>query len=308
MGVVTAASVLSACAGSGGNVAPGPATVEQPPNPTAQTVSPPARLGLAGSQPFATTYVSVRPPGAPRPSQNQTLEIRYSETTNSYEVRLPGGESGRLEPYFNAGPLGGAATSTASRIVAPDGPIADSRVILFVPGKLFPNLYTSFGLWSLGVSETSQLSPTAESGIFVYGIPSTAADVPRDGRGSYSAVLKGYVTTGPAEDYSVQGTGKFDFDFASGRLTGFVSPQVFDGVWVGISDNLGEYVLKDTSFVPGSTAFSGRFAVPNMPAADSSFSGTFAGPGAAELMGRFNAPFLSNGVAGDMSGVFVGKK
>jgi hypothetical protein len=116
------------------------------------------------------------------------------------------------------------------------------------------------------------------------------------------------VIGGPGHALDVSGTAQFNFDFGAGRLSGSMSPSIPEGGWAGIGENLGNYEFTQTIFNSGSTSFSGKFLVPNLPSADSHFSGLFTGPAAAELMGRFEAPFLSKDVGGDIIGVFIGKK
>jgi hypothetical protein len=156
---------LTACGGGGGAGAE-VSSVPSPLMPSPSTVSPPARLGLASNQPFATVYASRSNDELPQPSQNEALELRYIAETNSYELKLPGAEKGRLEPYFNAGPVGGAATSTSSRVVTTTGTIADSEVGLVVPNTTdFPYSYTSFGYWEVPSGRTPSGAKIAERGV-----------------------------------------------------------------------------------------------------------------------------------------------
>lgn len=309
--------LLSACGGGGGGSL---ASVPPPPPPSpAPAPAPgpgpsplPAQLGLVSDQPFATAYASPRlgtgedfQNGSTASSdQNLNLELRYLAGTNTYEITLPRQVTGRLEPYFSNGDF------TASNTVPIGGtPLPDGRVHLPVPGRIgSPYTYTSFGYWN-PLDETPKLAgQTANFGLFVYGIPTRAGEVPVTGQASFSAAVMGYVSGGAAHDFVVSGSARLNFDFAAGQLRGAMNPTVPESGWAGFASELGTYTFTQTVFSTGSTKFSGSFTGPNLPAPAGSFSGTFTGSGAAELMARFNAPFLNNGVSGSLVGVWIGKR
>ena len=107
----------------------------------------------------------------------------------------------------------------------------------------------------------------------------------------------------------MSGDAILDFDFARGRLTGYIDPTVPEGGWFGLDwDALGRYEFAQTVFNAGSTGFSGKFLAPDQTTPSGSFSGIFTGPAAAELMARFEAPFAVGDLSGSMIGFWIGKK
>jgi hypothetical protein len=177
-----------------------------------------------------------------------------------------------------------------------------------VPGTSFsPYTYTSLGTWSGQSGTTATGDKVYSEGIFAYGIPTAAGEVPVTGTASYTA---GIVATYGPNTYPPNGIGgnvDLQFNFGGGTLSGSMHPQIIDG-FDGIFVDFGKFDFAQTVYSKGSTTFSGKFVVPNLPAANSFFQGQFTGPGAAELMARFQTPFLLNGNEGTISGIWIGKK
>jgi hypothetical protein len=181
-------------------------------------------------------------------------------------------------------------------------------VALPVPGSQNSRYsYTSYGSWSGQSGQTADGRTIRSEGVFAYGIPTLAGDVPVTGSATYMAQIFGSSGPGTSDFPVVGGDVSLLFDFGQGKLSGSMHPQINDN-FDGIHVDFGRYDFKDTVYSTGSTTFSGRFAVPGLPAADSFFDGNFTGPGAAELMARFSAPFVQGGQTGTLSGVWVGKK
>ena len=302
---------LPACGGGGGvsstpppplagNPAPAPTPTPAPP-PTPAAVLEPPEIGLVSNQPFKTFSLSHSLTSGPfswvedtPPSRAETVDFRYNAAEDVYEITLPGGQPGRLKTEGLNGTSGQVATGTFNRVTL--GATTTTQpytVTLPVPGSSFsPLTYTSFAMW--------EFAEGARKGIFAYGIPTGAAAVPVSGSASYTAQVIGW----DKFDSYIDGIAKLQFDFAGGTLSGFMEPQSNDGWNAPIA--FGRYNFTQTVFAVGSPEFSGRFAVPGQPNADSFFEGAFNGPNAAELMARWQAPTPDG--QNSMFGIWVGKK
>lgn len=312
------ALALSACGGGGGGpqVAAIPTAPATPtPTPAPAPPIPPPHLGLISAQPFAVVGIgdsyttdSAGDREAPLSAPTvQDVQFSYNSSSNSYQISLPGFQSGTLANTAYNGSSGQPATSSFSWVTAgSSSDLQQVHVSLPVPGSSFsPYTYTSFGSWDgkTGVASDGRLN--WQEGDFAYGIPTGAGDVPLTGTASYLADVHGSI--GANYWIPVTGTASLSFDFAGGSLSGSMHAGIFDH-FDGIEMDFGQYAFTQTVYSTGSTTFSGKFVIPNLPNADSAFAGMFTGPGAAELMARFQAPFLLNGQQGTMSGVWVGKK
>jgi hypothetical protein len=315
-----AAVTLTACGGgSSGGIVSAPPNAPAP-NPTpapAPTPVPvgalPNPLGLVSAEPFATVYASPDRgfasdfrDGATQSEQSPALELRYLAASNTYEITLPGKAGGKLVPWFWNGSV------TDSRVVAANGEaLPDVNVGIFVPGQgpFGRYSYTSIGFWSPLYDVPVPEGQARESGWFAYGVPSKPGDVPTSGKATFRAEIFGYMRGSEVAGMDLSGSALLDFDFAMGRLSGYLDPVVPEGGWIGLDeDDLGRYQFTQTVFGAGSTSFSGRFLQPGMTEASGNFAGIFTGPGAAELMARFEAPFSAEGLVGSISGFWVGKK
>lgn len=302
--------MLSACGGGGGggvaSISPPPQTPTPTPSPTpTPTPTPiplPGPIGLTGAASFATYSAHTDASGNPV-SGKGGVEFSYSAPDNSYTVKLPGFDAGKLVTvtangvYDDSGLI--ELTSTINRVT--DGnstTLQPVEVALDAPGTSGLQ-YTSMAQW---------MEPKADwwhvTGLFVYGIPTAAGDMPVTGSADYSGTISGITNGGTS---LVFGSIDFSFDFGAGTLSGKMEPfyaPVYDDI------GLGTYTFTNTVYSTGSTSFSGSFIAP--PGADgpSSFEGTFNGPKAVELMGSWKAPFKDpvDGTTGTMSGVLGGSR
>lgn len=333
-GVAIASSValaigLTACGvGGGGGVdsipPPPPSPPPPPPPPSAPTPppAPPGSIGLTHEGGFSTYGIGYRfttdtagnnLQGPAAPDSAETVEFTYLPGEKVYEVRVPGFNRGRLETlsYGGSANENGWLRVDGSYNAVTDGS-SSARQDLFVslvwPGNNTDlNLtYTSLGSWDGRTAGTTSSERRNYVGDFAYGLPTAAGDMPRSGTARYEAVVRGRTAvTGTRPPDFIGGTARLVFDFGTGSLTGSMRPIFWD--WDPYE--LGVYEFTQTVYSPGSTLFSGKFAVPGSTA-DSFFEGRFTGPQAAELMGRWQAPFLNpvNKQWSTMFGVWAGKK
>ena len=316
--LAAAGLALGGCGGGGTQVASIPTPPVTPtPTPTPTSVLPPAHLGLVSSAPFAVlsmgdTY-STRPAGNTATLLSgpaaQNVQFSYDPAENIYFISLPGFQQGMLGNTGYNGSAGQVATSSVSHVLELSfGIELPATVFLPVPGSnSSPYTYTSFGSWNgqTGVSASGDILHA--EGIFAYGIPTAAGDVPTIGTAGYTAEIIGSLGPNTYPPNGVEGQANLLFDFAGGTLSGSMHPRIvdsFDGIFV----DFGQFDFKNTVYSSGSATFSGQFVAPGLPNASSSFNGLFTGPHAAELMAQFQTPYLLNGDQGTISGVWVGKK
>lgn len=307
--------MLSGCGGGGGGAVafippPPPATPTPAPTPTPTPPPQPPPLptgpiGLVSATPFQTYSAHADALGL-QPTSSTAVQIAYSAADNSYTITLPDYQPGQLVTLGGNGSLDGNGNwahlnSTYNAVTLGSSSTRQPvSVTLAWPGSSAYH-YTSTGSWN-------GQDASVAIGVFVYGIPTSAGDVPLAGTASYAGEVSGVSNMG---GIPVFGSVLLNFDFAAGALSGVMKPQIAPA-WDPIS--LGDYTFRDTIFARGSTSFSGAFNVPgssNTPGASlpSTFQGNFTGPQAAELMAVWTAPMpTSGGGWTTMSGVWIAKK
>ena len=312
--VAAAAALLSSCGGGGERPSSGSPPTPTPspsptPTPTAiQPPLPPGPVGLTGER-FRTVSAHVDGWGSIE-TGTDAVRISHSAVRNQYTVTLPSFAEGRLIP------VAGNGTASASGWIELESTLSDVTdgssqqlqnvgVTLDWPGTS-EYTYTSFGSW-FGSAPMGE-----NNGVFAYGIPTAAGDMPVSGVARYDGDVRGRTNGEPGSGgaigpiVDVFGTVSLTFDFGAGTLSGEMRPEI------ATSRNpapLGVYSFRDTLYTSGSTSFSGEFQVPGS-SAPSAFSGSFNGPQGSELMANWIAPFEfpSNGGWGTMAGVWIAKK
>ena len=309
---IALAAMLAGCGGAGGvvnstpvAVAPTPTPSPTPtPTPSPAPVQQPDHIGLVSAAPFkalgfAQEYRKSDHGQTVAPTQTQSVAFSYDAASETYTITLPILQPGKLVTTSYNGGSGELATSTSNDItLGNSATLQNATVALQVPGTRYsPYSYTSWGTWGAFAPNPDSL----QSGVFVYGIPTAATDVPLSGSASYGAKVVGQTSNG---NY-VDGTAALNFNFAAGTLTGNMTPEYCP--WDCVS--LGRYDFTQTVYAAGSPNFSGQFNVPGS-SGPSSFEGSFTGPQATELMARWQAPFLNpdSNVWGTMFGIWIGKK
>jgi hypothetical protein len=236
------------------------------------------------------------------------MQFSYDAATNTYQIAVPDYAPGTLANTQYNGTAGEVATSTISQVTdGTSSTLQPVHVFLPVPKAGDTYTYTSLGYWYGDLGTDPNGAAMSSEGIFAYGIPTAASSMPISGSASYAATIFA-MDSAIGTSFPVFGDAQLSFDFGAGTLSGSMHPQIaddFDGFFV----DYGVYTFKDTVYSTGSTTFSGKFDVPNLPGADSFFNGQFNGPNAVELMARFVAPYrLSDSQQGTLSGIWIGKK
>jgi hypothetical protein len=257
-------------------------------------------IGLTSNNPFAiySAYVD----GSGLHSGEGGVTFTYSAADNSYTVQLPGFNAGKLVTEGGNGSVSETGEwihldSTTNNVTDGNSAALQGVYVILDYAPSSELKYTSFASW------WDQGNYGYPVGVFAYGIPTAAGDVPTVGAASYAGTIHGITDS----TVPVGGNIAFNFDFAAGTLSGKMTPEYYP-FWDAIG--LGTYTFANTVYAKGSTTFSGSFSLPPGVAGPSSFQGRFNGPQAAELMGSWMAPFVDtvNNVHGNMGGVFVGKK
>lgn len=307
--------LLSACGGGGGGVASAPTPLPTPtstatPAPTPSlppTPTPPAFQPVAATifpEPLYNPQLAVtgkgwqhdyvpNTAGARNLRDADNFNVSYDQASGTYKVSVPVAGSGTIMrtgeystypfsyptslPGFPADPSNKNATSyccNALSISASDRP--QTRYT-----------YVSFVDFYAPTSAGSNLD-TIAYGTFAVGQPTKAGDVPVSGTARYTGNVFGHFA-GDAGATWIEGTSRFDFDFARALLTGDMALAM--RCMMGCSYDSVTYTLTDTRFTQGATTFSGSLATAGAPSSGS-FSGLFAGPGAIEIMSQFQLPFF----------------
>ena len=281
--LLATALALAGCGGGGGGLASAGST----PPPWPPPPPPPPPPGAAAIIPAATTSQQFAAMGAvstdfAHPGQldaAEQLQVRYVESTNSYEVQLPHSEAWLgvqyvpLDDYF-------VGNSGAFGLSQSYGNYQYSRHFVWQDGERI--------------------------GTEAIGIPTPPSGVPITGSATYAGQLHGF-TTEAAVGVSrfITGTFSSTFNFATGSLSGNFSPILNDNA---AEHSIGTVNFRDTVYSTGSPTFSGRFES-SLPGTNG-FSGQFTGPHAEELIGNFAFPYQSplNGQPYEATGAFVGAK
>jgi hypothetical protein len=272
------ALALAGCGGGGSShVASTP--VPPPPPPSAPAIIPAVTL----SQQFTVEGASHHAPGdTPLLDDGDQLQVRYVQSSNSYEVQLPQSQSWIGIAY---------------------DPSAGSTPINFIGNGVH--------LWlrSDGYQYSRLIEWSGGNSIFGHeaiGMATPAGGVPVNGSATYAGQILGATSeTHLNDDLSITGTVALAFNFGAGSLSGQIDP-VLNVDFTPYA--LGTLTFTDTVYSTGSTTFAGKFLT-NL-AGVNSFNGLFTGPNAQELIGKLAFPYHSplNGLTYQADGAFVAKK
>lgn len=251
--ILLASAVALASCGDGGSgfvnsTSPAPITPTPTPTPT-----PSAALALI---PAATTSQQFAVIGTG--AADELLQVRYVQSSNTYEVQLPHSTDWGEISYL---PTGGGT---------PINFTGGGAHLWLGPGYRYSRIFE----WSGGAG-----------GYEAIGIATPAGGVPVTGTAAYVGELLGATTEiFGTDNWDVRGAIAMVFDFAHGSLVGRVDPTA-------MTYQLGELQFRDTVYSTGSTTFSGSFDT--SLAGTNSFSGLFTGPHAEEVIGNFAFPYQS---------------
>jgi len=274
---------LAGCDGGAGYGVASPPPPPVTPTPTPTPAGPPPIIpGATTSQQFAVagsthSYAGIQ---APRLDAAEQLQVRYVQSTNSYEVQLPHTEAW-------------SGISFATPGCGCEGYGGDTA---FMSLRSKGYQYSRLTDWSDAFM--------TNHGYEAVGLATPAGGVPVTGTASYSGEIEGQTSefsNGP----TLYGAIQLSFDFGAGNLSGSIVPYL---VPTDYPIRLAALGFRDTVYSTGSTTFSGEFDT--TLSGINRFSGLFTGPHAEELIGNFAFPYRSptDGLTYQADGAFVGKK
>ncbi len=322
-------ALLTACGGAeGGGIAltpaPAPAATPAPPPPPPPPILQPGAVALQSDVPFVTLGVAetdVLSPShdsnsvgwkdtgnitASQPSrQSESVDFRFDRLTGQYAITFPDGNSGQLVLSGLGGSAGRVATTTFHTVAGINGDLGVSLQMPVPSREGFKYTYSHFGEWTKAVANADG-SAIETYGVFVYGIETLAAAVPRTGTARYLAEI---VATSPMDAWAVDGRAELVFNFGAGTLGGYIHPTFTTNGWYTYMDyDYGRYDFTQTVYATGSTRYSGAFAKDGVGLPNSWFDGSLTGPSAQEVIGRFSVPFTRDGTNGAITGIWIGKR
>lgn len=285
--VGAAGLALSGCGGGGGSgiasTPPAPATPTPTPTPAQSQAIVPAATTSQQFAAFGSSHLNQNDQG-PRLDSSSQLQVRYVQSTNTYEVQVPNGQSWTTLSYVGGGPGTGAPVSYGS---------PSAFVWLRSDGYQYSRLLE----WA---------STNTIYGEEAIGIATPTGGVPVTGTASYGGELLGLTNEQhDPSDMWIGGTIALNFNFGTGGLTGSISPVVHQDF---ASFPVGTINIADPVFSIGSTTFSGKFDT--ALSGINSFRGLFTGPSAQEMIGNFAVPYRSpiDGQNYQADGAFIGKR
>ena len=225
----------------------------------------------------------------------QPLTLTYDEASRSYTVAGGGrrqafGAIDRLTDRI----LGEARYATTNEFGSTD--FLTLAVLSYTTGT--PNSYVGMGYWQHNRPGAAGTQNT-KFHTFTYGLDTPVAAVPRTGFASWDTDIFGLYTRPGERTRTMQGSGRFDVDFANAAFITSGNLAEFDVVGSGGSLTLhldGGGSITSDGGVSGVISYSG---------ASGSLMGGFYGPAAQEL----GASFLAvNDVGSVLNGAMTGKR
>ena len=259
-----------------------------PPPPTAPAIS--ASLSEQVFQRAAGT-TSLR-------TQSGPTTYAYDAASQTYTVREFDGTTFSFSPDEIV-----AAESSAAYTLYRDSSGVTFRLLnKGTTNPLVGLSYVTYGTWGRAIAPTTGYTEARKQDWLIFGQRTAAADIPRIGTATYSAVLDGSFHDASAS-YSLTGTAGLTADFARGSLGMFINPVATNN-GTGAVSALGGYRGNGVIDYSAGT-FRGSDANANY---SFTFGGAFYGPAAEEVGGDFTLSRLPGIGGGSGSGIFVGAK
>lgn len=290
--------------GSAGNITVAPTSTPTPsasatPSPVASSGTPSAlsaSVGLHQQASFPTLSWSL-PDDTHIANGTDLARVGYDSAAASTTLAVPGFAAGYLNAYdadasfVTSELLPGVALGAVTLRPSPDNSVlALSSASV---GSWYPRTRASGG-------------PTPTYGVFAYGVPTAAGDLPTTGSAHFTLygpaifdqVSEG-ITTG---DFGAE----LDVDFAARTIAGkLVATNRMAGAKSPLLASAQTLALSLTSIAPDGS-FAGTL---NVPFSTTRYEGWFAGPQGREVVIRWFAPYSYNGsYTPALYGVLVGKR
>jgi len=302
---IGAIMLLGGCGGDGGGGSV--ASVSTVATPTTSTTL----ADLVASQSFANNAASAHDTIAASAnvsaasSTSQALTFSYDLPSNSYTVST----QGRSQKFAPANLLTAAQSGAGGGISVysiTSGTTTDRLTIeaASITGYSATSpQYSGLGYWQRTVTGTGSSDVTVD--FFIYGLPSTAAQVPRTGSAAYATSVYGLVSPIGLEARFFQGTGRMDIDFANALMT--TSATLSEtGIVSQTNYGSGATLSGSGSLSSSANAFTGTVVYTGL---NSRSSGTLAGQFYGPVAQNLGASFTTTGIDGSSaSGVIWGNE
>jgi hypothetical protein len=291
---------LAGCGGIDATVAP-PSSASSTPTtaPTLGTLTTNQNFANNAATSTATIVNSTANVSASG-STADTMTIAYNVSANSYTITTQGrtqtfGASNLVSAANGIAIYSTTSGSTTDRLTLESATITGY-------GSTYPQ-YSGLGYWQRTTTGASTSDVSVD--FFLYGLASTAAEVPRTGQAAYATSVYGVVAQPGTEARFFQGSGRMDVNFASALFTtsetasetGIVSGSNYGS---GVTINGSGTLSSTANALTGTITYTG-----NSSASTGTMAGQFYGPTAQEL----GAAFTTSGADGSTtSGVIWGNQ
>jgi hypothetical protein len=291
---------LGACGGGGGGSSPPIGSVPTPTPTPAPTPPPPpsaaSRIALTQLADFPTLgwihryelngNANDADPRVTLPlDPAERVAFGFNATDQKHEIGIPGLEPSRLlSTTFDFDDMFSISTLD---------PASGTSLVLLSPGSnnnLIPLNHTSFGYWGPNGPVPPGRS-VRNAGVFAYGVPTAAGDVPIVAARRYHGAGQGLRTAGADLRLGQEGgrlwadAALLDFDFQAGSLSGTL--VLYNGER---SAQIAQYSFLENVHAAGGTTFSGTLSNPEVTGTGF-YEGRFTGPEVREFMMRWQVPF-----------------
>lgn len=284
---IIAVLILAGCGGAGNDqVASTPA-----PMPTSTPAVTTSLAKLVASQSFgnvaagltATIDATSGKTTAGTAAADQ-LTFSYDLPSNTYTVAV-NGRSQSFAPSSQASAANGVGVYSVA-----NGATTDRLTLEFASLSGYAAAspqYSGLGYWQHTVG--SAASNAVNVDFFIFGLPSSAAQVPRTGQAAYATSVYGLVNVPGQDTRFIQGSGRMDVDFADGVFTTSASASE-TGIVDQSNYGTGATLSGSGTLSASANAFSGTVTYTGLAAkASGTLQGQFFGPKAQELGAAFSA-------------------
>lgn len=298
--------LLQACGGGGGSGGqvdstppPPPPVTEPPPSPNSSITDLKASQSFANDSSSSQVGINLdtRLTGAGSVS-SPALTISYNAATGGYTVAAPGRSS-------SFAPTDLQSTQDGESRYQRSGAAGNEYLTLVTTpfSGTTSNRYVGLGFLQRN-SVTGRVQDIAFD-TFAYGIDTPASAVPRSGRASWTTDVFGLYTVPDQTPRTIQGSGDFTVDFASGHFVTSTALEQYDFITGGSLTGGGIY-LESRGRLGSGNSFSGAVSYQgSLGTVAGQLDGRFYGPGAEEIGAAFRA---DNAAGATLVGALTGQR
>lgn len=278
---VSALALGLALAGCGGGGGGGGGVVSTPTSPTYTAIA-----DMTGNRTFqiAGVQYNTSPSGFTNGAvflPGSGMTVSYTESSDSYQVSLPGGQSYTFTPANLVNPQPQANTIQYRKA---SGTVVEQLTLIAPTNGSVPLRYTVLGTFLRG---DSSANPPNTVWVGAGGSPTIASDMPRTGTANYTVAVGGSAASG-GSGYNLSGnsTATFSANFGAGTVAlglTLAGTPLAPGGGSAVT-NFGTF-SGNGNIAANSPAFSGVLAgtAPGGGSVNGNYAGSFFGPQAAEV-------------------------